>query len=242
MEAPLRPPCPDDDRGSSLIELVVAMALFSTLLVTSLTMVFSTTSSSQNTGWRAATEPVLRDALDAALGEIRSAAPMPVCAMPPGSLDINNCRRVDQNLNGAAVTSASATSLCFTTNRPAPGGAATAVRLPLWKTCLTTTSGILSAAHYAPAGTVGPSPSLIDSSYGGTATDTARLADTPATFAFEFRDAAGTVIPAANLATSLAQITTVKITATATRTSPTGTQTDSVSATASLRSHQYGGS
>jgi hypothetical protein len=50
------------------------------------------------------------------------------------------------------------------------------------------------------------------------------------------------VIPSANLSTSLAQITTVKITATATRTSPTGTQTDSVSATASLRSHQYGGS
>jgi Prokaryotic N-terminal methylation motif len=247
MEVAVQPPCPDfcpdvspDDRGSSLIEMVVAMALFSMLLVTSLTMVFSTTSSSQNTGWRASTEPILRDALDAALGELRSAAPKPICAMPPGTTSMTGCRRIDQNVNGASVTSATAASLCFTTNRPAPGGAATAVRQPLWKTCLTTTSGILSAEHYAPTGT--PVATLLDSSYGGSPSDTARLADTPATFAFEYRDVYGAVMPIASLPSRLAEITSVAITATATRTSPTGTQTDSATVTASLRPHQYGGS
>jgi Tfp pilus assembly protein PilW len=235
-------PCPDDDRGSSLIELVVAMSLFSLLLVTSLTMIFSTTSSSQNTGWRASTEPILRDALDAALGEVRSAAPLPVCAMPIGEKDVNACRRVDQNLSGAAVDSASATSLCVYTNKPSPGGAATVVRQPLWKTCLTTTSGILSAAHYAPTGTVTSTPTLIDSSYSGTATDTARLADTPAVFSFEYRDITQTVIATSTLSTHLADIASVTITATATRTSPTGTQTDSVSVSTSLRPRLYGGS
>ena len=222
--------------------MVVAMALFSTLLVTTLTMIFSTTTSSQNTGWRANTEPILRDALDAALSEVRSAAPPPVCAMPAGNKDINTCRRIDQNLAGPAVASATPTTLCVYTNRPAPGGAATAVRQPLWKTCLTTTTGILSAAHYAPAGTLSGTATLLDSSYSGTPTDTARLADTPATFAFEFRDATQAIIPAANLTARIAEIVSVTITATATKTSPTGTLTDSASLSTTLRPRLYGGS
>jgi len=230
-----------DDRGSSLIEMVVAMALFSTLLVSTLTMIFSTTTSSQNTGWRASTEPILRDALDAALSEVRSAAPQPVCAMPAGATDITQCRRIDQNLNGPAVVSATPTSLCFYTNRPSPGGAATAVRQPLWETCLTTTTGILSAVHYAPVALSG-ALTLLNSTYSATPTDTARLADTPATFAFEYRDGAQAVIPAANLTARIAEIESVTITATATKTAPTGNLTDSASLSTTLRPRLYGGS
>jgi prepilin-type N-terminal cleavage/methylation domain-containing protein len=232
------------DGGFTLVELVVALAIFGILLTATVPMVLTAAKSSQITAWRASVAPVLRDGIDAALGDVRSAAPQQLCASPYGSKVLANCRRVDPNLGGTAIASASGSSLCVFTERPSPVASSTGVSGPLWKTCLTTAGGILGEDRYAPLGSIiSSSPTVIDTVYGPTPAGATRLSDLKAAFSFEYRDGRGQVIPLAQLSGArLADVVTVVLTAVATKTGSGTGQTETVSATTSLRSRSYGGS
>jgi len=231
------------DGGFTLVELVVALAIFGILLTATVPMVLTAAKSSQITAWRASAAPVLRDGIDAALADVRSAAPQPMCASPYGSKVLSNCRRVDPNLGGTAIASASGSSLCVYTGRPSPVALSTAVQGPLWETCITTVGGILGEDRYAPQGSiVSSSPTVIDTVYGPTPAGSTRLSDLRASFSFEYRDGRGQVIPLAQLSGArLADVVTVVLTAVATKTGSGAGQTETVSATTSLRSRLYGG-
>ena len=229
-----------DDRGVALLELVVAMSIFGMLLTASVPMMLSTARASQITAWRASTGPVLRDAIDAGMGELRSAAPLPFCASPLGSRDVSTCRRIDPNQTGSALASATATNVCVYSNRPSPAFVTGTLRAPLWKTCLTSNAGILNADHYAPIGTITASPTIVDTAYAATATDTARLSNAGAVFTFDYRDATNTSIPPAQLSTRLSEVVVIVITATATKTGAGSGETEVVSGSLSLRDLEYG--
>jgi prepilin-type N-terminal cleavage/methylation domain-containing protein len=227
--------------GFALVELIVALAIFSMLLTATVPMVLSTARASQITAWRATTGPILRDAIDAAIGEVRSASPLPYCASPLGSKTLSTCRRVDPNVRGSALASATTSGLCVYSDRPAPAVTTGALRQPLWKTCVSATGGVLSADHYAPVGTiVASAPTLIDTTYAASATDTSRLSDTKAVFTFDYRDATNTVITPTQLSSQLANVAVIVITATATKTGSGNGETETVSSTLSLRDVEYG--
>ena len=233
---------PRGDAGFTLVELVVALAIFGILLTATVPMVLTAAKSSQITAWRASIAPVLRDGIDAALGDVRSAAPPQICASPYGSKSLSSCRRIDPNLAGSAIASASGSTLCVFTGRPSPIGVSTAVNAPLWKTCITTAGGILGEDRYAPVGSITSTPTIIDATYGATPAGAARLSDLQAVFTFEYRDGRGQVIPLAELSGArLADVVTVVLTAVATKIGSGAGQTETVSATTSMRARLYGG-
>lgn len=230
-----------DDRGFTLIEMALSMTIFSILFLGSVTMVLSNLTSSQVTGWRATTAPTLRIGLDAALAEVRSAIPPATCARPIGAVVLSSCQRVDQNLDGAAVYSASATGMCVYSSRQAPADP-TALRQPLWGVCLDGTTQQLLVRHFQPIGTI------TNTTYSASpiAGDPTPLIDLGAngSFAFAYRDSANTVINPASLSTAaqFATVASVVVTSRSQFTDRTGVHNESVSVTVAMHGREYGGS